>query len=148
MCRSRRELSNDYLLAKFGFDTAENEPCKVCPLSAYRSLRSLSVLLDLKADIAQNGNAGMSPLHCACETNNKAIVEILLGKGADATAPDQSGIPLLHTAVLRLANRNYNIWRMAHTSRLLHLIIAPCEPVGFCQVGKGKTHFRVRYEAS
>ena len=29
LCRSRRELSNEYLLAKFGFDTAENEPCKV-----------------------------------------------------------------------------------------------------------------------
>ena len=39
MCRSRRELSNAYLLAKFGFDTAENEPCKVCSLSAYRSPR-------------------------------------------------------------------------------------------------------------
>ena len=26
MCRSRRELSNEYLLTKFGFDTAENEP--------------------------------------------------------------------------------------------------------------------------
>ena len=26
MCRSRRELSNEYLLAKFGLDTAENEP--------------------------------------------------------------------------------------------------------------------------
>ena len=39
MCRSRRELSNEYLLAKFGFDPAENEPCKVCPLSAYRSPR-------------------------------------------------------------------------------------------------------------
>ena len=25
MCRSRRKLSNAYLLAKFGFDTAENE---------------------------------------------------------------------------------------------------------------------------
>ena len=37
LCRSRRELSNAYLLAKFGFDTAENEPCKVCPLSVYRS---------------------------------------------------------------------------------------------------------------
>ena len=23
---------------QFGFDTAENKPCKVCPLSAYRSL--------------------------------------------------------------------------------------------------------------
>ena len=39
LCRSRRELSNAYLLAKFGFDTFENQPCKVCPLSAYRSLR-------------------------------------------------------------------------------------------------------------
>ena len=27
--RSRRELSNAYLIAKFGFDTAENEPFKV-----------------------------------------------------------------------------------------------------------------------
>ena len=35
MCRSRRELSNAYFLAKFGFDTEENEPCKVCPLSGY-----------------------------------------------------------------------------------------------------------------
>ena len=32
MCRSRRELSNAYLLAKFGFDTAENEPSKICRL--------------------------------------------------------------------------------------------------------------------
>ena len=38
--RSRRELSNAYLFAKFGFDTAENEPRKVCPLSVYRSPRS------------------------------------------------------------------------------------------------------------
>ena len=30
--RSRRELSNAYLLAKFRFDTAENEPSKVCEL--------------------------------------------------------------------------------------------------------------------
>ena len=28
-CRYRQELSNEYLLAKFGFDTAENEPLKV-----------------------------------------------------------------------------------------------------------------------
>ena len=29
LCRSRRELSNAYLLANFGFDTAENEPAEV-----------------------------------------------------------------------------------------------------------------------
>ena len=39
LCRSRRELSNAYLLAKIGVDTAENEPSKVCPLSVYRSPR-------------------------------------------------------------------------------------------------------------
>ena len=36
LCRSRRELSNAYFLAKFDFDTAENEPCKVCPIAAPR----------------------------------------------------------------------------------------------------------------
>ena len=29
-CRSRQELSNEYVLAKFGVDTAENGPLKVC----------------------------------------------------------------------------------------------------------------------
>ena len=43
MCRSRRELSNEYLVVKIGFDTAENEPCKVCPLSVYSSLRASRV---------------------------------------------------------------------------------------------------------
>ena len=28
-CRTRKMLSNEYLLAKIGFDTAENEPSKV-----------------------------------------------------------------------------------------------------------------------
>ena len=34
LCRCRRELSNAYLLsfAKFRFDRAENEPCKVYPI--------------------------------------------------------------------------------------------------------------------
>ena len=44
MCRSRRELSNAYFLAKCGFDTAENEPCKVFSLSVYRSPRCVSEL--------------------------------------------------------------------------------------------------------
>ena len=39
LCRSRRELSKDYLVVKIGFDTADNELCKVCSLSVYRSPR-------------------------------------------------------------------------------------------------------------
>ena len=35
-CRSRRELSNAYFLAKIGLDTAENEPSLVCPIPSDR----------------------------------------------------------------------------------------------------------------
>ena len=42
MCRSRRELSNAYLLAKIGVDTAENEPLEVWgDNSIHYSLHSL-----------------------------------------------------------------------------------------------------------
>ena len=40
LCRSQRELSNEYLLAKIGFDTAENEPAKFSQF--YRILRRTS----------------------------------------------------------------------------------------------------------
>ena len=33
-CKSRQELSNEYLLAKIGVDTAENRPLKVCKILA------------------------------------------------------------------------------------------------------------------
>ena len=58
LCRSRRELSNAYFLAKFGFDTAENEivrstaaaaenePSKVCPLSAYIIIIIIIIIID------------------------------------------------------------------------------------------------------
>ena len=35
VCRSRRELSNTYFLANFGFDTTENEPSKVCSIESF-----------------------------------------------------------------------------------------------------------------
>ena len=42
LCRSRRELSNAYLLAKIGVDTAENEPLEVWgEISIQYSLHSL-----------------------------------------------------------------------------------------------------------
>ena len=36
--------SNEYLVAKIGFDTAENEPCKVCPLKVSQSPRYVDTL--------------------------------------------------------------------------------------------------------
>ena len=91
LCRSRRELSNEYLLAKFGFDTAENEPCKVCPLSAYRSPRFLPIdylFAPLRGHARQKiketaketnkGSLGMDvAIHCCfmpCATYQEALV--------------------------------------------------------------------------
>ena len=41
LCRSRRELSNAYFVAKFGLDTAENEPCQVRAGAAPRRRREV-----------------------------------------------------------------------------------------------------------
>ena len=46
LCRSRRELSNADLLAKFGFDSAENEPSKVWPNESSKNEPSKQALLD------------------------------------------------------------------------------------------------------
>ena len=50
LCRSRRELSNEYLLAKIGVDTAENEPLKIADSAAWENTE-LVVSRILKADL-------------------------------------------------------------------------------------------------
>ena len=37
--------SNEYSVSNFGFDTTENELCKFCPLSVYRSSTQSGLLL-------------------------------------------------------------------------------------------------------
>ena len=66
-CRSRRELSNAHFLAKFGFETAENEPCQVTAkfeekqrhLAQLRLLRLRAELLRQRVEErARDGDAG------------------------------------------------------------------------------------------
>ena len=63
LCRSRRELSNEYLLAKFGFDTAENEPLKV-RITDHTFDHIPSVLYVLLALLTLNASHASMP--CAC----------------------------------------------------------------------------------
>ena len=53
LCRSRRELSNAHLLAKFGLDTAENEPCQVCPIPRNAAASSRPGLEDERQGLLQ-----------------------------------------------------------------------------------------------
>ena len=75
LCRCRRELSNEYLLATFGFDTAEKEPCKVCPLSVYRSTDrpgnlSLVRCTNLQELVYKQGQAGIVKASVTIRFNN------------------------------------------------------------------------------
>ena len=77
MCRSRRELSNAYFIAKFGFDTAENEPCKAAVsllsghLPGVHHRASLMWTQDLRGGVHEHGRAdhavhlgpGLQPAH-------------------------------------------------------------------------------------
>ena len=66
LCRSRRELSYEYLLAKFGFDTAENEPPKNLQIlltlqSCERGLATTCWALAVLAAEHEAGNRGERP---------------------------------------------------------------------------------------
>ena len=71
LCRSRRELSNEYLLAKIGVDTAENEPLEVwgkIQFTIHFAPRSLRVLGEEKKKRMQSvlviqtaGDDGVQP---------------------------------------------------------------------------------------
>ena len=72
LCRSRRELSNAYFLAKFGFDTAENEPYQVCPIEQ-------CVRVSSRRSLGATGcqAAGLEGTASACRA---ALLADLLGK--------------------------------------------------------------------
>ena len=61
-------LQNEYVLAKVGFDTAENEPCKVCPLSLCGEQPECMDLSAIKVSPRQRaaqpamGRSGSAPL--------------------------------------------------------------------------------------
>ena len=64
LCRSRRELSNEYLLAKIGVDTAENEPLEVWGENSIQySLHSL-VARVVRKSLAARENARVDFYAC------------------------------------------------------------------------------------
>ena len=84
LCRSRRELSNAYLLAKIGVDAAENEPLEVWGENSIQySLHSLElphevVVVDVHSageDDESNGNASA---HNADEADIAVVFPALL----------------------------------------------------------------------
>ena len=98
MCRSQRELSNAYFVAKFGFDTAVNELFQVCPLSAYRSprwdcdLKNCTLGLDC-GEVGSNGTRYSGPKACTyntfaaadgAERDDSWLLGLVLGLGYNA----------------------------------------------------------------
>ena len=69
-------------------------------LTAYdvRLLTVLKALLDAGADPNKKAILDITPLHCAAEANNIEAVRLLVGKGADINAKDDTGFtPIMKT---------------------------------------------------
>ena len=79
------------MLAKFGFDTAENEPRKVCPLSVYRFLLLLQIPkvgemliagpLHLGVPKSTPGSPSFEATHLVAESGRPGRPELLAKKG-------------------------------------------------------------------
>ena len=81
LCRSRRELSNECLLAKFGFDTAENEPCEVHKFE-------LSEILNLNFEISNLLFAAQNTVWMGLDVDRHESAKSQPGK--ELRAPDLS----------------------------------------------------------
>ena len=88
LCKSRRELSNAYLLAKIGVDTAENEPLEVWGENSIQySLHSLGEGLALAPTPRPTDSlTDSSPVQHSSETDPDRTVRP--GDGADGCRPD------------------------------------------------------------
>ena len=79
-------LSNAYFLAKFGFDTAENEPAKNLQncgkFANFADPNPLTPLRVRSPGAAEVRIAG-TPLYTACEHGHLAIAKCLFAHGAD-----------------------------------------------------------------
>ena len=64
--------SNEYLLATFGFDTAENEPCKVCPIP-----RGAAALRSRKVPAAEAGAAQLAAARARTAPEASALGPLL-----------------------------------------------------------------------
>ena len=85
MCRSRRELSNAYLIAKIGVDTAENEPLEVWGENSIQyALHSLLETAALARHGSRRGDRREAPLDLAVEGARGARASLFVrGGGRD-----------------------------------------------------------------
>ena len=85
MCRSRRELPNEYLPAKIGVDTAANDPLEVWGKTQFIIHHSFASLLGISASppgepecielgTSLSSEAGESALHVARSLRGSAIL--------------------------------------------------------------------------
>ena len=90
LCRSRRELSNAYFLAKIGLDTAENEPCQVCPTprNAAAAPRALTTGTPKRPCLSA------VPRTCTCRLRGHRSSRRCSTSRARASASRRSGGPL------------------------------------------------------
>ena len=87
-------LSNAYFLAKFRFDTAENEPAKNLRNFAKFAHEVVEMLLECGAEVNFCNSLFDTPLHFAVENCDKQIVSTLIKYGVRCSLKPKFGLTL------------------------------------------------------
>ena len=96
LCRSRRELSNAYLLAKIGVDTAKNEPLEVWGENSIQySLHSLADFLGY-AGLKGGSESETDNRDGAVSKLRSLQMKLKLGNGRKLNEPDEASACARH----------------------------------------------------
>ena len=104
----RDSYSNAYLLAKFGFDTAENELCKVCP-------------------IKRSQLTGLSQASSLTEVRGLATIAAALARARDAHGGKLSAVP-----GCGFSTQDIPTWTVGHDTSLFSRLVLGCIETKFC----------------
>ena len=117
------ELSNEYLLAKFGFDTAENEPLKVCLIFTYFSSCPAQ---------SSNFHIGTTPRPTTLAPRPRAGAEARDARGRDGSLRGRGGgegggrRPLVSRSVSDASR----LPRFPHSLKVAAILPIPCKVRG------------------
>ena len=118
-------VSNEYVVAKISVDTAENEPCKNCPLSVYRSLRLIELAEVLPhrqyIKIADSVKHGHCQVYCQNTIRGECTVPLFVSQRSRSAA-----LPLAATPQKVLQSE----YQLAHLAGLDVTEMSNATPIG------------------
>ena len=134
MCRYWRELSNAYFLAKFGFDTAENEPFNFHNFSSLQGFNFHGAVVSAESSLRPQPTL-LAPVvdtaYCIVSCSNMLI---LLQSSFDGLDKVSDRYQLLHDDRGTFAQELYDLTCLSCGEKVYYSEKVPASGIAVCQV--------------